>query len=109
MSEPENVAPFDPPSDFPPPDDTPHDTEPPPTTISEHAEDLRAEIVREMSERPEVPSIETVAAVHKYFIDRREDMQRQISEIEAYLGFVAVEGELSARVAKIEKFLGVTP
>jgi hypothetical protein len=90
----------------------------PPTTQTndERAELERAELERaaerelrpyDSFRRSAPPTIEEVAAVQRYFVDRRDELTREVSEIEAMIGFVAQSSELATRVAKIELFLGI--
>lgn len=53
------------------------------------------------------PTPEAVVMTRNYFIDLREDLQRQVATIEAFLGFTDQTTDLQVRIAKIEAFLGL--
>lgn len=53
------------------------------------------------------PTPDDVAAMQRYFIDRRDELVREVGEIEAMIGFVVQSDDLARRVAKIEQFLGI--
>ncbi len=56
---------------------------------------------------PEDPPPELVDALVRHYERKRSDLMRQIGEMEAFLGFIEVSGNLAVRVAKLEAFLGL--
>lgn len=48
-----------------------------------------------------------IAAVIEHLRDTKAKHERAISEIELFLGFVISHEELSVRMARIEKFVGI--
>jgi len=53
------------------------------------------------------PPPELVDAVLQYFAHVRDDLARRVLVLDEQVGFIKSEGDLSARVAKLEAFLGV--
>lgn len=53
------------------------------------------------------PTPDEIAAMHRHFTDRRDELVRAVQEIEGLLGFVVQSEDLAVRVAKIENFLGI--
>ena len=58
-------------------------------------------------ERQQGPAANDLAAVTHYWEARRTDLERQVSEIEEFIGFITVSEALAVRVSKIEQFLGL--
>lgn len=57
---------------------------------------------------PEKPVLGSdLNAVMLYWQTRRDELAKQISEIESFLGFIEVSDSLAVRVSKLELFLGL--
>jgi hypothetical protein len=50
---------------------------------------------------------DTVAEASRYLAGKRDELLRQVAEIEGFLGFAQQADDLAVRVAKLEKFLGI--
>ncbi len=53
------------------------------------------------------PSPAAMAATQEFYIERRQDLLRQVANIEKFLGFAQQSDELAARVARLEAFVGL--
>ena len=71
--------------------------------ISDRANELQQQLVRQDTQPPP----ELVIAVKRFYVQQREELLRQVAEIEAFIGFVETSDNLAVRIAKIEAFLGV--
>lgn len=49
---------------------------------------------------------DAVSEASRYLAHKRDELQRQIGEIEKFLGFAQQSEDLAVRVAKIEAFIG---
>lgn len=54
-----------------------------------------------------VPTDAEIEAVRAYFALLRTSLHERVAEIETFLGFVEVEGDLAVRVGKLEHFTGL--
>ena len=50
---------------------------------------------------------DAVAESTRYLAAKRDELQRQVSEIESFLGFAVQAEDLAVRVAKLEAFVGL--
>lgn len=57
--------------------------------------------------QPAPPDPPDMAAVRDYYTALQIDLERRISEIELFLGFMAGTAALAVRVAKLESFTGI--
>lgn len=54
----------------------------------------------------DVGARDAVTEASRYLSIKRDELQRQIGEIESFLGFAQQADELAVRIAKIESFIG---
>lgn len=59
----------------------------------------------DLSESDITPAM--IDAVRTYYELQRFVLQQRIADMEKMLGFIEVEGDLAARVAKLERFTGI--
>lgn len=75
--------------------------EPPPHVIDvPPPEEAKAEVVDE-------PPPELIDALVRHYTAKRLELERQIANMEQFLGFLEVSNNLAVRVAKLEQFLGL--
>jgi hypothetical protein len=55
----------------------------------------------------DAPPPELIAAFRRYYLDLRDDLLQQVSELETFLGFLQQSDDLAVRVAKLEAFVGL--
>lgn len=59
-------------------------------------------------QRSTAPSTrDAVTEAAKYLTIKRDDLLKQVADIENFLGFANLSEDLAVRVAKLEKFLGL--
>lgn len=67
------------------------------------------EVAAEVIDREAIPddlNIDHIVEVARTYVEkRRVELLERVAQLESFLGFVAVDGELSARVAKLERFV----
>lgn len=53
------------------------------------------------------PTADALATTREYWVEQRNELVRQVAEIEKFLGFTDQQADLAVRVAKIESFIGL--
>lgn len=51
---------------------------------------------------------DAVTQASRYLAERRDELKREINDIESFLGFANQADDLAVRVAKLERFLGLS-
>jgi hypothetical protein len=53
------------------------------------------------------PPPELVDALVQHYKRKQQELTQQIADMESFIGFIEVSGNLAVRVAKLEQFLGI--
>ena len=70
--------------------------------------EVEAEVIdREPVQLDELNIDHIVEVARTYVVKRRAELLERVHAMEAFLGFVEVDGELATRVAKLERFTGM--